>query len=105
MFSLQMERKPESQLSHDQKPGPVTPRWVVEGKAGAKQNDMNEALEQSTGVNEYESIAEIAPGRAVDNVYDETPPRDHAQAERDQDSVKGKYAVEDEHKGGLVQIA
>ena len=106
MFSLQLEPKSESQLSHDQKPGSATPQWVAEGKAkaGANQNYLNEALEQSTGVNEYESIVEITQGRAVNNDYGETPPRDHEQSERDQDAAKAKYAVGDEHKGGLVQI-
>ena len=83
----------------------MTPQWVVEGKAGGKQNDLNEALEQSTYVNEYESIAETAQGRAVDNDYSDTPPRDHAQAARDEDSVRAKYAVGAGDKGDLVQVA
>ena len=104
MFSVQLEPRSDSRFSQYQNSRPVTPQRVVEDKADAKQNDLNEALEQQTDVNECESIAEIAQGRAVDNDYDETP-IDQAQSEQDQDSVRAKNGVGNEHQGDFVQIA
>ena len=104
MFSVQLVPRPESRPSRDQNSRPVTPQRVVEGKADANETDLNEAIEQQTDVNECESVAENAQGRAVDNDYDETP-RDQAQSEQDQDSVRAKNGVGDERQGDFVQIA